>query len=160
MWTNHSVKILGAIGLVAIATAVAGFFYWEDAGRYGTKAEAEAIVKAVVASMKSDQKKTFADITAREAKWHYKDLYPVVYSMSGTVYAHGLNEKNVGLNLYALQDPEGKLFVKERIDLALSKSSFWHDYTFTDPITRKVLPKEAYCEKINDFIVCTGIYQR
>jgi signal transduction histidine kinase len=66
----------------------------------------------------------------------------------------------VGKDLIDVVDADGKEFVKERLELAKSKSKFWQDYKFKDPVTAKVLPKAAYCEKVGDLIVCSGIYKR
>ena len=57
-------------------------------------------------------------------------------------------------------DPDGKAFVQERVELAKSKGKFWQDYKFTDPVTKKVLPKEMYCEKSSDVVVCGGVYKQ
>ena len=32
-------------------------------------------------------------------------------------------------------------------------------YKFTDPVTKKVLPKSMYCERLDDTVVCGGIYK-
>ena len=153
-------KILVATSLVVVVAGAGGFYVW-NAARYATREEAVQMVKSAVVDIKADQKGTFKSITAKEEKWRYKDLYPVVYSTKGEVYAHGQNGKQVGLNLLALRDPDGKLFVKERVDLAAANETFWQQYKFTDPITRTAIEKEAYCEKTGvDLIVCAGIYKR
>jgi signal transduction histidine kinase len=144
----------------ALAAAMGLAFAGANAGEFATKPEAEAMVKKAVEALKADKKGTMDQITAKNAKWVDRDLYAVVYDMGGTVRAHGQNEKMVGKDLSAFKDPDGKLFVKERMDLAASKGKFWHDYKFTDPATKKALPKEAYCEKADDLIVCAGVYKR
>ncbi len=113
-------------------------------------------VKAVAA----DKATTLKEITAKDKKWVNKDLYAVVYDMTGKCLAHGQNEKQVGKDLIDMADADGKEFVKERVQLAESKGKFWQDYKFTDPVTKKVLPKSAYCEKAGDVIVCAGVYKR
>jgi signal transduction histidine kinase len=128
--------------------------------QYATKKEAEAMVAKTVAALKSNRDKTLEEITAKDPKYVDRDLYAVVYDMSGKVLAHGANNKMVGKDLIELKDPDGKEFVKERVDLAKSKGKFWQEYKFTDPETKKVLPKEALCEKVNDAIVCAGVYKR
>lgn len=118
------------------------------------------MVAKAIAAIKSDRDKAFAEITGKNEKWIEGDLYPVVYDLQGKVLAHGQNAKQVGKDLIDLKDPDGKLFVKERVDLANSKGKFWQDYKFTDPITKKILPKQMYCEKLNSMVVCAGIYKR
>jgi len=66
----------------------------------------------------------------------------------------------VGNNLLDMKDVDGKEFIKERMELANSKGKFWQEYKFTDPDTRKVLPKEMFCEKVEDMVVCAGVYKR
>jgi signal transduction histidine kinase len=66
----------------------------------------------------------------------------------------------VGKDFIEMKDPDGKEFVKERVAFAKSKGKFWHDYKFTDPVTKKVLPKAMYCEKLGETAVCSGIYKR
>ena len=127
---------------------------------FATKKEAEAMVVKTVSALKTDRAKTLAEITAKDAKYVDRDCYAVVYDMTGKVLAHGANDKMVGKDLIELKDPDGKEFVKERVDLAKSKGKFWQEYKFTDPVTRKILPKEAYCEKVDDAIVCAGVYKR
>ena len=56
------------------------------------------------------------------------------------------------------KDVDGKEFVKERIELAQSKPSFWQSYKFMNPVTKQVEPKQMYCERLNDMIVCGGVY--
>ena len=125
-----------------------------------TKKEAEAMVKKAVAAYKAGGEKVFADITAPSKKYVSKDLYIVVYDVNGKCVAHGQNAKQAGKDLIGMKDPDGKAFVKERVDLAKSKGSFWQDYKFTDPLTKKVLPKQAYCEKADDKnIICGGVYK-
>ncbi|MEZ5727581.1 MAG: cache domain-containing protein [Burkholderiaceae bacterium] len=88
-----------------------------------------------------------------------RDLYLVVYGLDGVVRAHGANQKMVGKNLLGLRDIDGKAFVKERVDLARNNANFWQEYKFTNPVTRKVQPKEMYCERLEDVVVCGGIYK-
>ena len=66
----------------------------------------------------------------------------------------------VGKDLLGMRDADGKPFVKERVELARSKSKFWHDYKFTDPMTHTVLPKSTYCERAEATVACVGIYKR
>ena len=128
---------------------------------FASKDEAVAMVKKGVAFIKTSGKdKGFAEITNKKGQFTDRDLYLVVYGLDGTVFAHGANEKQVGRNLIELKDIDGKLFVKERVELAQKQPSFWQEYKFTDPVTRKVEPKEMYCERLDDTVVCGGVYKR
>ena len=125
-----------------------------------TAAEATAMVKKGVAFIKANGKeKGMAEISNKTGQFVDRDLYLVVYGLDGMVRAHGANEKMVGKNLIDLKDIDGKEFVKERVELGKTKGTFWQDYKFTNPVTRKVEPKAMYCEKLDDAVVCGGIYK-
>ena len=124
-----------------------------------TKAEAEAMVAKGVAAVKAKGEAVYADITAPSKTFVDRDLYLVVYDNTGKCLAHGQNPKQVGKDLIALKDPDGKEFIKERVQLASTKAKFWQDYKFTDPLTKTVQPKQAYCEKVGNLIVCGGVYK-
>ena len=40
-----------------------------------------------------------------------------------------------------------------------AKVSFWQDYKFTNPESKKVEPKSMYCERLEQTVVCGGIYK-
>ena len=101
----------------------------------------------------------YAEITNKAGKFVDRDLYLVVYGLDGTVRAHGANEKMVGKNLIDLKDVDGKAFVKERVELAQAKGTFWQGYKFTNPTSKKIEPKSMYCERVEDMVVCGGIYK-
>lgn len=127
---------------------------------FASAKEAEAMVAKAVAAIKAAKQKTYDEITGKDPKWIDRDLYPTVYDLSGKVLAHGANAKMVGKDLIELMDADGKPFVKERVELTKSKGKFWQDYKFTDPLTKKIMPKQMYCERLDDTAVCAGIYKR
>ncbi len=148
--------LLTAVFTVASAPAMV------QAQTKATAAEATAMVKKGVAAIKAagkDKDKLFAEVTSKDAKWVDRDLYLVVYSMDGVVKAHGANAKLVGNAMMDMLDIDGKPYIKERIDLAKTKGSFWQDYKFTNPTTKKIEPKSMYCEKVDDMVACAGIYK-
>jgi len=130
------------------------------AEQFASPKDAEAMVGKVVAALKANSTQTLGEITAKNPKWIDRDLYPTVMDLHGKVLAHGQNPKMVDKDLLDFKDPDGKAFYKERMELATSKGKFWQDYKFTDPITKKVLPKQVYCEKAVEMVVCAGIYKR
>jgi len=125
-----------------------------------TEADATAMVKKGVAFIKASGKdKGYAEISNKAGQFKYQDLYLVVYGLDGTVLAHGANEKMIGKNLIDLKDVDGKAFVRERVELAKAKGTFWQDYKFTNPETKKIEPKAMYCERLEESVVCGGIYK-
>ena len=129
------------------------------AGERANKAEAEAMVAKGVAAVKAKGDGAYVDLTAPSKTFADRDLYLVVYDITGKCLAHGQNPKQVGKDLINLKDPDGKEFIKERVELASSKGKFWQDYKFTNPTSKKIEPKAMYCEKFEDTAVCAGIYK-
>jgi cytochrome c len=125
-----------------------------------TKEQAVAMVQKAVAAIKTaGADKIYKDVTGKAAEFEDRDLYIVVYGMDGTVLAHGSNAKLVGKKMIDAEDVDGKPFVKERVELARAQASFWQDYKFVDPLSKKVEPKQMYCERLDETVVCGGIYK-
>ena len=124
------------------------------------KDEAIAMVKKAVSFIKEKgADKAYPEFTGKAAGFVDRDLYVVVYQLDGKVLAHGSNAKFVGKDLIEAQDVDGKLYVKERVEMAAKQPSFWQDYKFVNPVTKKVEPKQMYCEKVENTAVCAGIYK-
>lgn len=125
-----------------------------------TAADAKAMVAKGVAFIKANGKdKAYAEISDKNGPFEKADLYLTVYSMDGMVLAHGANARMVGKNLIDLKDIDGKPFVRERLEMAKTKASFWQDYKFTNPVSKKIEPKAMYCERLDETVVCGGIYK-
>jgi cytochrome c len=151
--------IASLLGLLLAGTALAATK--AEKPEFGTAKEAEAMVaKAIAHAKKVGVDKAYADFTAKVVPFVDRDLYVVVYDLNGKVLAHGQNPKMVGKDLIELRDPDGKAFVKERVELGKSKNKFWHDYKWTDPVTKKPLDKSTYCERHESVLFCAGIYKR
>jgi cytochrome c len=147
------VRLAAAAVLLAPLAALA-------AADHASRDEAVAMVKKGVAFVKANGRdKGYAEITSKAGPFIDRDLYLVVYGLDGTVRAHGANEKMVGKNLIELKDVDGKAFVKERVELGQAKPNFWQDYKFTNPVSRKIEPKSMYCERLDDAVLCGGIYK-
>ena len=125
-----------------------------------TAKEAEAMVKKGVVHIKNNPRdKAMADITDKKGSFVDRELYLTVYKLDGTALAHGANEKFVGKNMIEPRDADGKEHIRERMDMAKTKSTFWHDFKFVNPVTKKMEPKSMYCERADELVVCGGIYK-
>lgn len=125
-----------------------------------SKDEAVAMVKSAVTAIKEEGPgKAYPEISNPAGKFVDRDLYIVVYGLDGMVLAHGADAKRIGTNQIADTDPDGKTFVRERVELAATHPSFWQTYKFMNPVTHKVEPKDMYCERLDQTVVCGGVYQ-
>jgi signal transduction histidine kinase len=143
--------------VVAGALAFAGT---AGAGGPATKDEATAMVKKAVSFIKEQGvDKAYPEISNKAGRFIDRDLYVVVYQLDGKVLAHGGNEKFIGKDMSEAQDVDGKYFVKERIEMANKQPNFWQDYKFVNPVSKKVEPKQMYCERVDNTAVCGGVYK-
>ena len=146
--------------LLFVVVSIICFASVSIAAEFGTPEEAEAMVKKAVALIKTQGKdKAFVEISNPKGKFVDRDLYIFVYDLNGKCVAHGFNQKMIGVDLIDMKDPDGKLYVKERVEIAKTKGKGWQDYKFTNPTSKKVEHKRAYIEKIDDYIVGCGIYK-
>jgi signal transduction histidine kinase len=88
------------------------------------------------------------------------DLYIAVVGFDGKLLAYGsaVGER-VGNNVMSIKDSDGKEVVKERIELAKKEQSFWQSYKFINPVTKAIEPKQMYCERLDETVVCGGVYR-
>ena len=140
-------------GMLMLGVAAAALA--QDAG---TKDEAKAMVDQAIEHVKKvGPEKAFKDFTVDKATWTRKDLYVMVYDSKGTCVGHGANEKLIGKNLIALQDPNGKLLIKELTDTAMQKGSGWVDYEWPHPLTKKIESKSTYVRKMTNYEGWLGV---
>lgn len=147
--------------LFAAAAISIAFCGISSAAERGSKEEAVAMVKKAVAMVKAEGKeKTFAAISdPANTAFHDRDLYIYVYDFNGVALAHGNNPKMVGKSLIGLKDNEGKLMIKEMIDVAKTKGGGWVDFKWPNPVTKAVESKAGYVEKVDDFLIGSGAYK-
>ena len=125
-----------------------------------TQGDAKALVDKAVAFYKASGKRiALAEFTNPKGQFVQDELYIYVLNLKGTMLAHGVNEKFVGEEFIDLKDSDGKPFIEEIVDIANNEGSGWIDYKWYHPVTKQVLPKTVYFEKVDDLIICGGVYR-
>lgn len=152
--TIRTLSLLSAASLIVALPCAPAI-----AAEFASKDEAVAMVNKAVSLIKEQgPDKAYAEFSKKAGRFHDRDLYITVLDLDGKVLAHGQREDLIGKVLIELKDPDGKLFVKERVELARKQPSFWQNYKFMNPVTKKVEPKQMYCERLNETAVCGGVY--
>jgi cytochrome c len=132
------------------------------ADEHGSEAEAMSMVKKAVALVKSaGPEKAYKEFNEHpDNTFKDRDLYVFAYDFEGKCLAQGANSKMVGLNVLDMKDANGKPLAREQIELAKTKKTFWYGpYKFSNPLTKKVDTKKAYCEETgNQAYLCVGVY--
>src|SRR5262245_14330119 len=105
------------------------------------------VKKALAFLREQASDKEYVEFTTKGGRFHDRYLYITVLGLDGKVLAHGQRDDLIGTGLIDAKDPDGKLFIKERVELARQQPSFWQNYKFMNPATKKVEPKQMYCER-------------
>jgi cytochrome c len=115
--------------------------------------------KAIVFYKASGKEISLAEFSHPRGQFVKDQRYVFVLDLNGIMLAHGINEKYAGKNFLALKDSDGKEFIREIVETAKTKGSGWVDYKWYHPVTKEQRPKTVYFEKIDDIIICSGVYQ-
>ena len=152
-----------AIAPLAAAAIVATVYFASGdvaSAAPATKEEAVAVQNAVAAIKSEGAEKAYTEISNLSGPFVKGDLYIAVVGFDGTLLAYGSDVgERVGNNVLNLKDSDGKEVVKERIELAKKEPTFWQSYKFINPLTKTIEPKQMYCERLEETIVCGGVYQ-
>jgi cytochrome c len=144
--------------ILAMAVLCAGLLIGSD--KKATPAEAEAMVKKAVAFYKANGKdKAFAAFNDKKGNFVLGDLYVVVYDINGKCVSHGANPKQIGKDMLEVKDPDGKEFVKERVEIAKTKGKGWQNYKWANPTSGTIEPKTMYLECVDKLIFGAGAYK-
>jgi cytochrome c len=131
------------------------------AEKKATKASCQALVKKAVAYYKEvGRDKALAEFNNPKGKFVDGEDYLSIYSMNGIVVGHGTNAALIGKDLIELKDVNGKFIIKSFIEQAPKPgASGWVEYSWTNPVTKKVGPKASYFVRVDDLIIQAGYYK-
>ena len=149
-------KAVACIALVICVVFGASFV-----AQAATQEEAKALAEKAAAYLKANGKdKAIAEFNNPTGQFVKGDLYIIAQDYKGIMLANGGNPKLTGQNHFEVKDPNGKLFVKEMIETSKSKGSGWVEYSWTNPVTKKVQPKKTWVQRIDgaDMYVGCGVF--
>jgi cytochrome c len=150
-------RIVALATLLVLAPATAG----GASGEYATTKDAQQLVsRAGTFLKKHGREKALAAFNDRNGPFAYRDLYVFAYDLGGTCLAHPTKPERVGKNNLADKDPDGKEFVRERLELAKKNRKGWQDYKFHNPATNRVEQKVAYFELVDGIVLVAGAYKK
>ena len=139
---------------------VIGLFSFVFLSHAADRDDAKTLVKRAAAYVQYQGKeKALAEINTPNGMFDKGELYVFAYDLQGVMLAHPKNPALIGQNLIAVPDAEGKLFRKEIVEKAKSQGSGWVDYVYLNPETNRQEHKTTYFQKVDDIIICCGVYQ-
>jgi len=122
--------------LMIIAAILAASSVAFAQGKFGTAAEAKAMLEKTVAALKADKAKTLDQINKGEGGFLDRDIYPFCFNLSdGHIVAVASNNAKQFLNtdVRALKDATGKVYGPELYDGAKKAGIAEVSYMFPRP---------------------------
>jgi cytochrome c len=154
-------RILQFAAAMAIACIVESIAIAAPAGEFATKDDAVALVHQAVARVADvGMDRARVEFMDHAGKFVDRDLYLIIIDKDGVRVVYGQNPKLVGKTFYDAIDVSGKAYGKEVQQIAEGPGKGWVSFTFKDPITAKLLPKEDYVERAGEFTYLAGAYGR
>jgi len=105
------------------------------------------------------KEKSLAEFSNPKGLYREDEIYIFVMTLDGILIAHGANDKRIGLDVMEISDENGIRYFQEVVEIANSVGSGVVKYWWTNPSTKHREPKNLYFEKVDDIIICSGVYQ-
>ena len=122
--------------------------------------DAKILVSKAVSYYKMHGKeKSLAEFSNPKGLFREGEIYIFVMTLDGIVIAHGANDKRIGLDVMEISDDHGMRYFQEVVEIAKSVGSGVEEYWWINPSTKHREPKNLYFEKVDDIIICSGVYQ-
>jgi signal transduction histidine kinase len=118
------------------------------------------VKKAVEFYKANGIEKLIEEVNKPKGQFMNGSLYVYVKDMEATMLAYPVNPALIGTNIYNNKDADGKLFAKEMQDMAKTQFNGWVDYRYKNPKTNEVESKTTYYERVDEFLICCGIYKK
>jgi cytochrome c len=134
----------------------------KEEGRMYRRSQEEAkewVQKALAFYKKAGKAIAMAEFTNPKGPFIEEDMYVFVLNLKGTMLAHGVNEKYIGQDFIDVKDSDGRSFIREIVEVGNTKGSGFVDYKWYNPVTKEDLVKHVYFEKIDDVLICSGVYK-
>lgn len=123
------------------------------------EAKAQQMLAKAVAYYKEKGDLALATFS-RQGEFIDGELYVVVLSTEGVMLASGgPSSILIDRNIADLQDADGKMFVREELELAAREGRGKVEYRWMNRVDRKIERKVAFIEKVGDKIISVGFYE-
>ncbi|MDR2417064.1 MAG: cache domain-containing protein [Holosporales bacterium] len=162
---NKNGILKGAIAACAALALGAGIYFFSHDNRPSVKAAGAMVEEAIKYVDEVGPEPIVQEINSgKEKRWCRGALYIFMYQVEprGYMIAHAVNQELVNKNLYELTDPDGKLFVKEYLDVAIKNGYSEIPFKWPNPETNEIESKVGVCKLTKDkkYVICSGAYSK
>jgi cytochrome c len=125
--------------------------------------EARVLVEAAAALAERRGRRAFDDFREEKSQWRSGENYVFINDLTGTVVMHPVQPDLEGQNLYDVQDVDGRLWMREFVQVARAEGSGWVLYRFPKPGEEKPSSKVSFIQKATlpdgqEVMVGSGFY--
>ncbi|MBF0287769.1 MAG: cache domain-containing protein [SAR324 cluster bacterium] len=106
--------------------------------------------KAISHIKKVGSEQAHQDFADRDGDFIKGEVYVVILNLDGIAISHPINPRLIGKNFLKFRDTDGRLFIQEITDNLKKEGVTWVEYTWVNPITKKVAKKRAVAKMIDD----------
>ena len=142
------------VAAAAIGFAVPAFAQ----AKFGTAAEAKAMLEKAVAAVKADKAKALAMFNSGEGGFKDRDLYPFCFNMSDGVITAGPASVK-GKDVRTIKDPTGTAFGEALYKAAKAGTVTEVAYMFPRPGEEKPVDKVSFVTQVGDQGCGVGYYK-
>jgi methyl-accepting chemotaxis protein len=160
---NNKFTISFLVVALALVGAIVLMQYYSLSDRSGGQVmQLTSFVSSAEELVKQKGQEAFNDLRDANGQWVSGDNYIFVYDMDGNTIVLPPQPELEGTSRLAAQDPEGKYFVKDMIDILKIKNDGWLEYKYAKPGETENSTKLSYFKKVmvgeKEYFVGSGIY--
>lgn len=128
-------------------------------GRRSIEAAKYWVSTAVTYYKTQGKERSLVEFSNPKGQFCSGDMYVFAMTLNGIVIAHGADKQYIGRDFMEISDSIGDKYFQEVIEAANAQGSGVVEYWWINPSTQRIEPKILYLEKVDDIIICSGVYQ-
>ena len=152
----HCRSILSIAALAAVTLAAPAI---AQQAKFGTPAEARAMLDKVIAAVKADKAKALDMFNKGDGGFKDRDLQPFCFNKSDGLLTAATNPSLVGKDVRSLKDKTGKAFGEENFKAAVDGKITEVSYLFPRPGETEPVAKISYVTGVGDQGCGVGYYK-
>ena len=147
--------MIGAVSASVLTMAASAF---AQQAKYGTSAEAKAMLEKVVAAVKADKAKALASFNAGTDGFKDRDLQPFCFNATDGKIVATTHPSTLGTDVKTLKDKTGKAFGEELYTAVQEGKINEVSYRFPRPGETEPAPKTSFVTKVGDLGCGVGYF--
>ena len=148
--------MIGAVAAAVLSVAASAF---AQQAKFGTAAEAKAMLEKAVAAVKADKAKAIEMFNKGEGGFKDRDLQPFCFSISDGKLVAATVASALGTDVKALKDKTGKVFGEEVYKAAQEGQINEVSYMFPRPGETEPAQKTSFITKVGDLGCGVGYFK-